>query len=99
MKFDSADAALRAAVLRRFAESDRYTGAPVRCRHCLDRKVVFADRKAVEGAITQMIALDGDLDRYPYRCLNSSNWHYTSTLEEGADATGDEKSGLRPDDR
>jgi hypothetical protein len=99
VKFDSADKALRAAILRRFAARDGETGALVRCRFCLDRKVIFESRRAVEGAIAQMIALDGDPNRYPYQCVNSSSWHYTRTVEVDTNATRDEKPGLRPDDR
>jgi hypothetical protein len=99
VRFDSADKALRAAILLRFAESDRETGAPVRCRFCLDHKVIFESRRAVEGAIAQMIALNGDPNLHPYRCPNSSNWHYTSMSEEDVDAARDENPDLRLDDR
>jgi hypothetical protein len=92
VKFANADDALRAAVMRRFAEYDER--GPVRCEHCPDRKVVFLDRRSVDGAIAQLISLDGDVARHPYQCPKSTNWHFTSG---GPGATRDERTGLQPD--
>lgn len=85
MRFDNADEALRAAVVHRFAELD--AGSPVRCRGCPDHKIVFEDRRATEGAIRALRALDGDHERYPYPCPYSTAWHYTRQDRGGEDAT------------
>lgn len=95
VKFASADDALRAAIMRRFAEMDG--SSPVRCRSCSDRKIVFPDRRSVEGAIAQFVALDGDLARYPYPCPGSTGWHYTKREQGGDGAADDEGTGLQLD--
>lgn len=72
MRFQNVDQALRAAVLRRFAELDH--GIPSLCVVPDPPKVVFADQRAAQGAATELVRL-GNNQQYPYPC--GRHWHLT----------------------
>lgn len=98
MKFQDASQAMRAALLQRFAVMQG--GRAARCHACVERKIVFPDRRAVEGFVSEMIKLFGDTNMFVYQCTRSAAWHYTSEVQGGGGgASGDAAGGVRPDGR